>query len=165
MFTSATTYPIRVSFGRLVSLSVVLHLVSAVPAFALSWVLVPQTATYWPIVFGFPLSVLGIPLTTAFAWLWAKGSNWTNTRLAVLTLVLFPLRIYLMVVALLAGGASYSAVSSITTITRPAAIGVSAALVLLLGWIASRLIALPLAKYIVKRWMPELSGLSTPTTA
>jgi len=159
-----TAYPIRVSFGRLIGLSALGHLVSAVPAIALGWVLMPQSLKVWSVAF-LPLSVLGIPLTSAFAWLWAKGSNWTNTRFAVIVLVLYPVRMYSMVVALFAGGALYGGLASIATITRPAAIAVSVTLTLVLGWAASRLIAQRLAKYIIRRWAPELSDSTPPTTA
>ena len=154
MYQYTTKHPIRVSYSRLLTLSVVAHLLAAIPALGFSWLSLPVLGFYEFVVL--PMVVLSIPLAAAFAMLWAKASEWKNTRFAALMVVVFPWRMYWNMTALITSGGVYRFLSSTTALSRTLCVIAAVVFVVLVYWGNSRL-SNRFAKVILSRWAPDLS--------
>lgn len=97
-----TTHPIEITYFRLLQIALPSQFVVAIPCFglvlALGWL--PLALAAW--LFGLFVFV-ATPLMAGFAWMIAKGSNWTNTPLAALLVCTYGLFKYLALLGLLAG--------------------------------------------------------------
>ena len=153
MFQYTTPHPIRISYGRLLGLSIIAHLLAAAPAFGLSWLSLPM-AGFFGFVF-LPMGVLSIPLTAAFALLWAKGSDWKNTRFAGLMVVIYPWRVYWVIAALITAGGVYRLLIGYATLDHTLCVIVAVVVLLLMYWANLRL-ANRFARAILSRWAPDL---------
>ena len=105
--------------------------------------------------FFLPMVVLSIPLTAAFALLWAKGSDWKNTRFAGLLVVIYPWRVYWVIAALITAGGVYRLLIGIATLDHTLCVIVAVVVVLLMYWANLRL-ANRFARAIPSRWAPDL---------
>jgi hypothetical protein len=75
------------------------HIIFAIPA--IGGVLILNLTDVKSLFFIFiPIAILSIPISAAFSWLIAKGSNWTNTTSAIIAACSVPGRFY----AVLFGG-------------------------------------------------------------
>ncbi|HRF50954.1 MAG TPA: hypothetical protein PLC98_25210 [Anaerolineales bacterium] len=154
MYKYTTPHPIRISYGRLLTLSMIAHLLAAVPALGFSWLSLPILGLFEYLFL--PMIVLSIPLAAAFALLWAKASEWKNTRFAALMVVMFPWRVYWNMTALITSGGVYRFLTSTTALSRTLCVIAAVVFVVLVYWGNSRL-SNRFAKVILSRWAPDLS--------
>ena len=88
-----TTKSSIIPFSSFLYVTIASHLVFAIPA--IIGVLLLNLMDIKPLVFIFvPVALISIPISTAFAWLIAKGSNWLHTSAAITSSCNLPGRIY-----------------------------------------------------------------------
>ena len=83
----------RISFGKFLGFAAIQHVIFALPVFTI--LVMMQLLPLNAILFLFlPFSGLGIPLSAGLCYLMAKGSNWVNTRGAVMAIGVLPGQTY-----------------------------------------------------------------------
>ena len=88
-----TTKLPEIPFITFLSVTIAGHLIFAIPA--IMGILLFNLMNVKSLFFIFiPIVLISIPISAAFAWLIAKGSNWVNTSAAITAVCSVPGRIY-----------------------------------------------------------------------
>ncbi len=102
-----------------------------------------------------PTVLISVPLVAYFSWLLAKGSNWVNTKSAVIVSSIFPGRFFSVLVGGLLGYRLYGIAGGV--------------LLTVLFFFGANIIGKNLGEQLVKKLMPELnlytSGQNRPNPA
>ena len=82
-----------IPFSSFLHVTIIGHLIFAIPAISgiLLLSLIDIKTLFFILI---PILLISIPVSAAFAWLTAKGSNWVNTSAAIMAVCSLPGRVY-----------------------------------------------------------------------
>jgi len=134
-----TTESPSVPFSSFLYVTIMGHLIFAVPVIIgiLLFNLIDVKALFFILI---PIFLISIPISAAFAWLMAKGSNWVNASAAIIAVCSLPGRVYGILFGGLLGFRLFSTIG-----------GVILAIVFYLLALA---FAIPLGKYLSMKVLP-----------
>ena len=128
-----------IPFSSLLYVTVAAHLIFAIPAIigVLLFSLIDVRALFFIFV---PIVLICIPISAAFAWLIAKGSNWVNTTEAVTAACSLPGRICGILFGGLLGFRFFGTVGGV--------------IVAILFYLLALVVTIPLGKFLSRKVIP-----------